>query len=138
MLLPAAWLGLNCAIWAAAAAGSVAAEIGPPVLDTNVVPEKVVGGNSAKYAASSAGLKLLSADTWPKVAFENPCELTLEPDVVTTVAPLGDSPVMEPAVPAEPGTFGGPLGPTTSPAASSRILARRAASSGLVDLNAQL
>ena len=40
MLLPAAWLGLNCAIWAAAAAGSVAAEIGPPVLDTNVVPEK--------------------------------------------------------------------------------------------------
>ena len=82
MLLPAAWLGLNCAIWAAAAAGSVAAEIGPPVLDTNVVPEKVVGGNSAKYAASSAGLKLLSADTWPKVAFANPCELTLDPDVV--------------------------------------------------------
>ena len=126
MLLPAAWLGLNCAIWAAAAAGSVAAEIGPPVLDTNVVPEKVVGGNSAKYAASSAGLKLLSADTWPKVAFENPCALTLEPDVVTTVAPLGDSPVMEPAVPAEPPMTNRP-GPATSPAASSRILARRAA-----------
>ena len=110
------------------------AEIGAPVLATNVVPIKAVGGNNAKYAASSAGLKLLSADTCPKVAFENPCELTLEPDVVTTVAPLGDSPV---AVPAVPVALSGAPGPATKPNFASFILAKRAASSGLVDLNAQ-